>query len=57
MEAEEVVIQDFRDSLRKYVDRVLENSTDVVVVTRYGRKVAVLVGYEKYKELIDCDEK
>lgn len=56
MEGEEVVIQEFRDSLRKYVDRVLENRDDVVVVTRYGRKVAVLVGYEKYKELVSDEE-
>ena len=56
MEADEVVIQEFRDSLRKYVDRVLENRDDVVIVTRYGRKVAVLVGYEKYNELIDEKE-
>ena len=46
-----VTVQTARQFLRRHIDSLIECRLDAIIITRYGRKVVVLISYDKYKEI------
>jgi antitoxin YefM len=45
-------LTEVRDKLREVVDTVVETGTEYVI-TRHGKPVAVVLGYDEYESLVE----
>lgn len=45
-------LTEVRDKLREVVDTVVETGTEYVI-TRHGKPVAVILGYDEYESLVE----
>ena len=45
-------LTEVRDNLREVVDTVVETGTEFII-TRHGKPVAVVLGYDEYESLVE----
>ena len=45
-------LTEVRDNLREVVDNVVDTGTEFVI-TRHGKNVAVILGYDEYEALVE----
>lgn len=47
-----ITVTDLRTKSKELLDQIIEKD-EVFIVTRYGRPVVVLLGYDRYNDLLD----